>query len=65
MANNYLFANLLLFGSGEGDKSTSLPFATISAVIVASSALLEVLISSLLPTGCTAKEAIFRQEFYS
>ena len=45
MANKYLFANLLLFGSGEGDEATSPSFATKNATIDASNALLEVLIA--------------------
>ena len=46
MANKYLFANLFLFASGEGDEATSLSFTTSYASIQASSSSLETLISA-------------------
>ena len=45
-ANKYLFADLLLFMSGEGDEATSPSFATENSWIDASSALLEALIAT-------------------
>ena len=45
-ANKYLFANLLLFMSGEGDEATSPSFSFANAGIDASSALLEELIAT-------------------
>ena len=45
-ANKYLFADLLLFESGEGDETTRLSFASANAGIDASSALLEALIAT-------------------
>ena len=56
---NYLFAILLFFTSGEGNEATSPSFVICYAAIEASSALLEVLIATLLPSGGTAKEATF------
>ena len=56
---NYLFADLLLLTSREGDEATSPSFATANMQIEASSTLLEALIATLLPVGGTAKEAIF------
>ena len=44
-ANEYLFADLLLFISGEGDKATSPSFAAENLWIDAFSALLEALIA--------------------
>ena len=44
MANKCLFANLWLFGIGEGDEATSPSFITCYALIQASSASLEMLI---------------------
>ena len=41
-----LFADLLLFTSGEGDEATSPSFASANAGIDASSALLEALIAT-------------------
>ena len=41
-----LFADLLLFTSGEGDEATSPSFAAENAAIDASSALLEALIAT-------------------
>ena len=61
MANEYLFANLLLLASGEGDEATSPSFAIRYAAIEASSASLEASIATLLPVGGTAKDAFFRQ----
>ena len=58
-ANNYLFADLLFFTSGEGDEATSPSFTTRYAAIEASSASLEVLIASLLPACGPAKKATF------
>ena len=46
MANKYLFADLLLFESGEGDERTSPSFPAANAGIDASSALLEALIAT-------------------
>ena len=46
MANKYLFADLLLFMSGEDDKTTSSSFATENGEIDACSALLEALIAT-------------------
>ena len=45
-ANKYLFADLLFFKSREGNEATSPSFATEKLGIEASSALLEVLIST-------------------
>ena len=59
MVNNYLFANLLLSTSGEGDEATSPSCTTRYAAIQASNMSLEVLIASLLPTGVTTIEATF------
>ena len=42
----YLFANLLLFESAEGDETTYLSFLVANARIDASSALLEALIAT-------------------
>ena len=58
-ANNYLFADLFLFMSGEGDEVTSPSFTTRYAAIEASSASLEALIASLLPACGPATEATF------
>ena len=58
-ANKYLFADLFLFTSGEGDEATSPSFTIRYAAIEASSASLEALIASLLPVCGTAKEATF------
>ena len=44
-ANKYLFADLLLFMSGEGDEATPPSFAAENLGIGASSALLEALIA--------------------
>ena len=46
MANKYLFANLLLFESGEGDEATSPSFTTSYEPIQASRPSLETLISA-------------------
>ena len=46
MANKYLFVDLLLFTSGEGDKATSPSFTAEDLGIDASSALLEALIAT-------------------
>ena len=46
MTTKYLFANLLLFASGEGDEATSPSFATSYEPIQASSPSLETLISA-------------------
>ena len=46
MANKYLFADLLLFETGEGDETTSPSFPAANAGIDASSALLEALIAT-------------------
>ena len=59
IANKNLFAVLYLLTSIEGDEATFRSFATAYVAIEASSASLEVLIPTLLPTGGTAKEAIF------
>ena len=59
MANNYLFADLFLITSGEGDEVTSPSFTTRYAAIEASRASLEALIASLLPACGPAKEATF------
>ena len=45
-ANKYLFANLLLFASGEGDETTSSSFTAAKSGIDASSTLLEALIAT-------------------
>ena len=45
-ANKYLFADLLLFESGEGGETTSLSFASTNVGIDASSALQEALIAT-------------------
>ena len=45
-ANKYLFADLLLFTSGEGDETTSPSFTAENGGIDASSALLEALIAT-------------------
>ena len=44
MANKYLFANLLGFTSGEGDKTTLPPVVKCCAPLEASSMFMEVLI---------------------
>ena len=59
-ANKYLFADLQVFTSGEGDGATSLSFAIRYMVIEASSVSLEALIATLLPACDTAKDPIFR-----
>ena len=59
MANKYLFADLLFFTSGDGDKATSPIFTTRYMAIEASSASLEGLIAVLLPAGGTLKQATF------
>ena len=59
MANKCLFADLLLFTTGEGDEATSPFFVAENAEIEASNASLEALIASLLPPCDTAKEATF------
>ena len=49
----YLFANLLLFMSGEGDKATSPSFTTKMPAIGAPSSSLEALIAALyMQRGC-------------
>ena len=58
-ANHHLFASLFFCMSGEGDRESSPPFSSTNAVMSASSALLEALIASLLPTVGTTKEATF------
>ena len=58
-ANKYLFAEFLFFTSGEGDETMAPSFTTRYAAIEASSALLEALIASLLPTCGAMKEATF------
>ena len=45
-ANKYLFADLLVFMSGEGDEATSPSFTAKSSGIDVSSALLEALIAT-------------------
>ena len=45
----YLFANLLLFMSGEGDEAMSPAFATANVLIEASKASLEALIANYRP----------------
>ena len=60
MANNYMFADLFLFTSGEGDEATSPSFTIRYAAIEASSASLEALIASLLPASGPAKSPLFR-----
>ena len=63
--HNYLFADLFLSTSGEDNKATS-PFFTIRYVVIeASRASLEVLIASLRPACCLAKEAIFQWQLGS
>ena len=47
----YLFADLLLFTSGEGDKATSLSFAPENEAINGSSASLETLIATRYKQG--------------
>ena len=59
IAKKYLFPNILFFKSGEGDEATSSSFTTRYVAIQAYSALLEVLIASLLPAYGTAKEVTF------
>ena len=44
MANKYMFADVLLFESGEGDETTSPSFAAENSGIDASNMLLEALI---------------------
>ena len=52
-ANKYLFADLLLSSSGEGDEATSPSFASANAGIDTSSALLEALIATwYMQWGC-------------
>ena len=58
-ANKYLFAKLLFFMSGEGEETTSPSFTTCYVAIEGSSALLEVLIASVLSACGTAMEATF------
>ena len=58
-ANNYLFADLFFFMSGEGDEVTSPSFTTRYVAIEASSTSLEALIASLLPACGPVKEATF------
>ena len=60
MANNYLFANLFLFTSREGDEATSPSFTTRYVAIEASNASLKALIGSLLPACGPAKRPLFR-----
>ena len=59
MANNYLFANLFLFTSREGDEATSPSFIIRYVAIEAFGASLEALISSLLPACGPRKESTF------
>ena len=52
-ANKYLFADLLLFTSGEGNEATSPPFTAENSGIDVSSALLEALIATKqMQWGC-------------
>ena len=52
-ANKYLFTNLLLFGSGEGDDTMSPSFATKNIAIDATTASLEVLLAIYnMQVGC-------------
>ena len=52
-ANKYLFADLLLFTSGEGDEATSPSFAAENAAIQASSSSLEAFIATrYMERGC-------------
>ena len=62
MANKYLFADLLLFTSREGDEATSPSFTAENLGIEVSSASLEALTASLLPACGLAKEAIFQRQ---
>ena len=59
VTNKYLFANLLVFMSGEGNKAMLSSFAICYAPINTFSVSLEALIASLLPTSGTPKEAPF------
>ena len=53
MANKYLFADLLLFTSGEGDEATSPSFTAENSWIDVSSALLKALIATKqMQWGC-------------
>lgn len=53
LADRYLFTNLPLFGSGEGDDTMSPSFATKNTTINASSASLEVLLAIYnMQVGC-------------
>ena len=54
-----MFADLLIFMSGEGGEATSPSFTISYVAIEASSASLEALIASLLPASGTAKEDTF------
>ena len=58
IANKYLFVDLFLFESGEGDEATSPSFVAENKAIDASSMSLEAIIATLLPAGGTAKKAI-------
>ena len=60
MANIYIFADLLVFTSGQGDKTTSPSFAICYVVIETSSTSLDALIATLLPTGGATKHTIFQ-----
>ena len=55
----YLFADLWLFTSVEGDEATSPSFAIRYAAIDASSTSLEAIIATLLPAGGTTKKRPF------
>ena len=61
-ANKYLFADLFLLKSGEGDEATSPSFTIRYAAIEASSASLEALIASLLAASGPAKRPLFRRQ---
>ena len=56
-ANNYLFVDLFFLMGGEGDEATSPSFTTRYVAIEVSSASLEALSGSSLPTCGPAKEA--------
>ena len=59
MANKYMFADFLIFMSGEGDEAMFPSFTISYVAIKASSTSVEALIASLLPASGTAKEDTF------
>ena len=57
--NRYLFADLQVSTSGEGDEAMSPSFTIRCVATEASSVLLEALIATLLPIDGRAKKAVF------